>query len=216
MDYHSLVQGIFPNQGANPGLIFPALSSSFFTTRTTWEVPIGRLSGINDCICLNLFAFLIFFTATIKKGLCPTENLYTCFYCSNYSLFNPHHMEGVHQTLLQVLTETLKTDTIFSSIKMQIRKQGEIGEWQHRQRPAEWDSKQRMLLFLPLSQGNFFIFRTVPWHWRREWQPTPAFLPGKFHGQGSLVCYGPWGCKELAMTERLSTCLTLTNQYNIL
>ena len=24
-------------------------------------------------------------------------------------------------------------------------------------------------------------------HWRREWQPTPVFLPGKFHGQMSLV-----------------------------
>ena len=23
--------------------------------------------------------------------------------------------------------------------------------------------------------------------WRREWQPTPVFLPGEFHGQRSLV-----------------------------
>ena len=23
--------------------------------------------------------------------------------------------------------------------------------------------------------------------WRRKWQPTPVFLPGKFHGQRSLV-----------------------------
>ena len=23
--------------------------------------------------------------------------------------------------------------------------------------------------------------------WGRKWQPTPAFLPGKFHGQGSLA-----------------------------
>ena len=27
--------------------------------------------------------------------------------------------------------------------------------------------------------------------------PTPVFLPGEFHGQGSLVGYSPWGCKEL-------------------
>ena len=33
--------------------------------------------------------------------------------------------------------------------------------------------------------------------WRRKWQPTPAFLPGKFHGQRSLVDYSPWGRKEL-------------------
>jgi len=29
----------------------------------------------------------------------------------------------------------------------------------------------------------------------RKWQPTPIFLPGKFHGQRSLVGYSPWGCK---------------------
>ena len=30
----------------------------------------------------------------------------------------------------------------------------------------------------------------------REWQPTPAFLPGESHGQRSLVGYSPWGLKE--------------------
>ena len=25
--------------------------------------------------------------------------------------------------------------------------------------------------------------------WRREWQPTPVFLPGKFHGQRSLAVW---------------------------
>ena len=41
--------------------------------------------------------------------------------------------------------------------------------------------------------------------WRRKWQPTPIFLPEKVHGQRSLVGYNPWGCKELGITERLST-----------
>ena len=40
--------------------------------------------------------------------------------------------------------------------------------------------------------------------WRRKWQPTPVFLPGKSHGQNSLVGYSPWGCKELDTTEWLS------------
>ena len=40
--------------------------------------------------------------------------------------------------------------------------------------------------------------------WSREWQPTPVFLPRKFHGQRSQVGYSPWGCKELDMTEQLS------------
>ena len=29
---------------------------------------------------------------------------------------------------------------------------------------------------------------------RRQWQPTPVFLPGKSHGRRSLVGCSPWGC----------------------
>ena len=31
--------------------------------------------------------------------------------------------------------------------------------------------------------------------WRRKWQSTPVLLPGKSHGQRSLVGYSPWGCR---------------------
>ena len=34
--------------------------------------------------------------------------------------------------------------------------------------------------------------RKIPW--RRAWQPTPVFLPGKSYGQRSLVDYSPWSC----------------------
>ena len=33
--------------------------------------------------------------------------------------------------------------------------------------------------------------------WRRKWQPTPEILPGKSHGQRSLVSYSPEGCKRV-------------------
>ena len=33
--------------------------------------------------------------------------------------------------------------------------------------------------------------------WRRKWQPTPVFLPGKPHGQRSLAGYSPWGHEGL-------------------
>ena len=39
--------------------------------------------------------------------------------------------------------------------------------------------------------------------WRRKWQPTPVFLPGKYHGWRSLEGYSPWGRKELDMIEEL-------------
>ena len=37
--------------------------------------------------------------------------------------------------------------------------------------------------------------------WRRKWQSTPVLLPGKTHGQRSLVDYSPCGLKESYMTE---------------
>ena len=33
--------------------------------------------------------------------------------------------------------------------------------------------------------------------WRRAWQPTPVFLPGKSHGQRSLMGYSPWVHKRV-------------------
>ena len=42
---------------------------------------------------------------------------------------------------------------------------------------------------------------------RREWLPTPVFLPGEFHGQRSLVGYSPWGHKEQDTTEWLTLSL---------
>ena len=38
---------------------------------------------------------------------------------------------------------------------------------------------------------------------RRQWHPTPVLLPGKSHGQRSLVCYSPWGREESDTTEQL-------------
>ena len=57
--------------------------------------------------------------------------------------------------------------------------------------------------------------RFDPWvgkiHWRRKWHPTPVFLPGKSHGQRSLVGYSPWGCKRVR--HDLATKTTTTQQH---
>ena len=45
--------------------------------------------------------------------------------------------------------------------------------------------------------------------WRRKWQPTPVFLPGKSHGWRSVVGYSPWGCKESDTTEQLHSLYTV-------
>ena len=43
--------------------------------------------------------------------------------------------------------------------------------------------------------------RFDPWvgkiSWRKEWLPTPGFLPGKAHEQRSPVGYRAWGCKKV-------------------
>ena len=39
----------------------------------------------------------------------------------------------------------------------------------------------------------------------RKWQPTPVFLPGKFHGQRCLVGYSPWGRKETRLRAHTQT-----------
>ena len=58
---------------------------------------------------------------------------------------------------------------------------------------------------LPVNAGDVRDVRFDLWirniRWRRKWQPTPVFLPGKFHGQKSLTGYSPWGCKESDTTE---------------
>jgi len=41
--------------------------------------------------------------------------------------------------------------------------------------------------------------RKIPW--RRKWQSTPVFLPGKSQGWWSLEGYSPWGLKKLDSTE---------------
>ena len=38
-------------------------------------------------------------------------------------------------------------------------------------------------------------------YWRRQWQPTPVFLPGKSHGRRSLVGCHLWGHTESDTTD---------------
>ena len=68
----------------------------------------------------------------------------------------------------------------------------------HSQLPALLTSSQHQVkehrLYINLS-----ILRK-----RRKWQPTPIFLHGEFHGQGSLAGYSLWGHKESNTTEQLT------------
>ena len=82
------------------------------------------------------------------------------------------------------------------------------------------DSNSGIYWVPPLACGTPLVAQTVkhvrlqcgrpgfnPWvetiSWRRKWQPTPVFLPGKSHGWRNLVGCSPWGCKESDTTEWL-------------
>ena len=58
-----------------------------------------------------------------------------------------------------------------------------------------------MVKNLLVNTGDTEDAGSIPWlgrfPWRREWQLTPVFLLGKFHGQRRLVSYSPWGCKRV-------------------
>ena len=66
----------------------------------------------------------------------------------------------------------------------------------------KWVSFVAQLVKNPLKCGRPGF---DPWvgkiPWRREWLPTPVFLPREFNRQRSLAGYTPWGHKELDMTK---------------
>ena len=78
--------------------------------------------------------------------------------------------------------------------------------WKRRNRNKSLRNKINDIIFLT-NESEYHIYVVFICHclkhWRRNWQPTPVLLPGKSHGQRSLVGYSPWGRKELDMTERL-------------
>ena len=52
----------------------------------------------------------------------------------------------------------------------------------------------QFVLVVKNTSANAGDTSSVPWvrkkiRWRRKWQPTPVFLPGRFHGQRNLVSY---------------------------
>ena len=49
--------------------------------------------------------------------------------------------------------------------------------------------------------GSIPWLRKIPW--RRKWQPTLVFLPGKSHGRRNWMGYSPWSCKTVSCDQQL-------------
>ena len=85
---------------------------------------------------------------------------------------------------------------------------------------VKWSAWSVIYVGLPVGQGfpGWLRWQRIylqcrrpgfdPWvkkvPWRRDWLPTPLFLPGKSHGQRTLAGYSPCSCKESYMTEWLT------------
>ena len=48
-------------------------------------------------------------------------------------------------------------------------------------------------VILLLVPSRVFLISVIALFGRRQWHPTPVHLPGKSHGQRSLVGCSPWG-----------------------
>ena len=96
-------------------------------------------------------------------------------------------MFRLEQKNLITLFITIRIDFILLSKKIQVFLQMSI---------SLGYTVAQMVKNLPTMQENRF----EPWvgkiFCRREWLPTPVFLPGEFHGQKSLAGYYPWGSQS--------------------
>ena len=70
----------------------------------------------------------------------------------------------------------------------------------------KWGSQEALVVKNPPVNAEVKRRGFDPWvgkiPWSRKWQPTPTFLPGKFHGQRRLADYCPWGFKSQTLTKR--------------
>ena len=80
-------------------------------------------------------------------------------------------------TIWEIVGETVETVSDFIFLGSKITADGDCSH----------KIKRRLLLGRKVMTNLDSIFR------RRGWHPTPVLLPGKFHGQRSLVGCSPWG-----------------------
>ena len=59
--------------------------------------------------------------------------------------------------------------------------------------PVMWETQIRSLGQEDLLEKGIATHSSILW--RRQWQPTPVFLPGESQGQRSLIGCRLWGCR---------------------
>ena len=104
---------------------------------------------------------------------------------------------------LRILKDILNLRWVLNSVaKCPYKEKGE------RERREGYQVAQRYRVYLKYRRGRGCKFD--PWveeiPWGRKWQPTPVCMPGKSHGQRSLMGYSLWDHNESDPAEHMHTC----------
>ena len=59
--------------------------------------------------------------------------------------------------------------------------------------------------FQPYTKVKIELWTSITHHWRRQWQPTPVFLPGESQGRRSLMGCCLWVAQSWTRLKRLSS-----------
>ena len=79
-----------------------------------------------------------------------------------------------------------------------------------------WEIHRDLQFGVKCRRHGFYPWvRKMPW--RRKWQPTSVFLPGKSHGQRRLVGYSPWGrrVRQDSVTNAFFLHFTWDDEHNL-
>ena len=208
----SLLQGIFPTQGSNPGL--PHCRRILFQLRHQ-NGYFRTNRGMNERMSSP---------ATFLIQVFVWELWHLCFK-QNKTLCCPFLIEGWSWSSLVLSLRPFANcpDSLTSLIFMSFSLQCDPScPWKH-SLSTSWSEKA-------MAPHSSTLAWKIPWteepgrlqsmgslrvrhdwatslslftfmHWRRKWQPTPVFLPGESQGRGSLVGCCLWGHTESDTTE---------------
>ena len=108
------------------------------------------------------------------------------------------------QILLPIILESLSVISSFPFLLLMIVLFGFPGGSVLNNLPAMQEMQETQVQ----SQGQ-----NLPW--RKKWQSTPVFLPGKSHGERSLAGYSPWGHKRVRQNLATTTNSILSTYHDL-
>ena len=103
---------------------------------------------------------------------------------------------------MPTLTTTIQHSSGSFSHSNKIRKRNKRNpDWKRRSKTSLFADD--MILYIENPKDSTSKLLELVNEWRKQWHPTPVLLPGKSHGQRSLVGCSPWDRKESDTTEWL-------------